>query len=48
MKKTISIKDVDPLLKNALETHLKPHFSQWRMKFSGSNHSKSDDFFFYS
>jgi len=28
MKKTNSIKDVDPLMKNALETGLKPHFSQ--------------------
>ena len=28
MKKTNSIKDVDPLMKNALETRLNPHFSQ--------------------
>ena len=28
MKKTNSSKDVDPLMKNALETGLKPHFSQ--------------------
>jgi len=28
MKKTNSIKDVDPLMKNALETALKPHISQ--------------------
>jgi len=28
MKKTNSIKDVDPLMKNTLETGLKPHFSQ--------------------
>jgi len=28
MKKTNSIKDVDPLMKNDLETGLKPYFSQ--------------------
>jgi len=28
MKKTNSIKDVGPLVNNALETGLKPHFSQ--------------------
>jgi len=28
MKKTNSIEDVDPLMTNALETRLKPHFSQ--------------------
>jgi len=28
MKKTSSIKDVDPLMKYTLETGLKPHFSQ--------------------
>jgi len=28
MKKTNSIKDVDPLIKNALETGLKPNFLQ--------------------
>jgi len=27
MKKTNSIKDVDPLMKNVLETGSKPHFS---------------------
>jgi len=28
MNETNSIKDVDPLMKNALETGLKPHFLQ--------------------
>jgi len=28
MKKTNSIRDVDPPMKNALEIGLKPHFSQ--------------------
>jgi len=28
MKKTNSIKDFDPLMKNTFETGLKPHFSQ--------------------
>ena len=35
-------------MKNALETGLKPHFSHWRIKLSGRNHSKWDDFFFLS
>jgi len=46
MKKTNSIKDVDPLMKNALETGLNHIIHIWRIKFSGSNHSKWDDFFF--
>jgi len=40
MKKTNSIKDFDPLLKTALETELKPYFSQLADEIHGSNHSK--------